>query len=274
MCGWGLSWTLAVTVAGAMCRRAIAWSVLVRPGRGDELVGLTCTAASHAAPSNGSATDRLVRATQPPSVARLTRGVPWLCVSSLARGLPFRGAGDFPQDGERAPCAALVLGRAQPEGPALTWVVYFTLLRLGSPADSGSPVALRSPLARGLPFRFETVGTSQQYARTCELSPRINTIDPRFFRRRCGRLLTTATIANDREYPRRVAAGRHESVYAGERACVPRCSSSPADAARRGPCAREHHRGEPAAPPRVRRRGLEADVAEGVAARAQVRTSG
>ena len=44
-----------------------------------------------------SVTDHLLRATHPPSAARLTRGVPWHCVASLARGLPFRGAGAFPR---------------------------------------------------------------------------------------------------------------------------------------------------------------------------------
>ena len=68
-------------------------------------------------------------------------------------GVAVSWCGRFPAGGERFKSAR----SAQPEGPALTRVVYFTLLLFGSPADSESPVALRSPLARGLPFRFEPV---------------------------------------------------------------------------------------------------------------------
>ena len=41
---------------------------------------------------------------------------------------------------------------------------------VGNPADSESPVALRIPLARGLPFRFECSVQINPRAASCDLS--------------------------------------------------------------------------------------------------------
>ncbi len=98
-------------------------------------------------------TDRLVRATHPPSVARLTRRVPWLCVSPLARGLPFRGAGAFPRvaSAPNESKHSCWLGSGRRTSPHMSRVLHAS--PFDNPADSESPVALRSPLARGLTFR-------------------------------------------------------------------------------------------------------------------------
>ncbi len=99
-------------------------------------------------------TDRLVRATHPPSVARLTRGVPWLCVPR-SRGV----------------CRFVV--RAISRGVASAFHVALVLVGSGRGTSSRLGRVLHAPpsVTRWSAYSLEPSVQINPRAPSCELSP-------------------------------------------------------------------------------------------------------
>ena len=112
--------------------------------------GPSCSAQNPASLSYGSS-----RACNATSVGSPADSKSPVALRVLARArIAVSWCGRFPAGGASA--YALVLVRLRPRDQPLHESCT-SRPSFGNPADSESPVALRSPLARGLPFRFEPV---------------------------------------------------------------------------------------------------------------------